>query len=163
MPVLHLGVYDFPYKSQPTSASKGKGKKSKTKSKLKSSTAWSTGDVAEILEAKYHVMEIFFQLKENKIAKSLENSLAGALESLMMGAPPTLDPFGAATANLDQMFKDFLTNKEMEKVGYPGVPTQAALKGINHRLLHPYSSNNPRRPSFIDTGQFQSSFHAWIE
>lgn len=151
---LHLGVVDVPYGPPP---------KPNRKSKLKSTSAMTTGDVAEILEAKYHPMEIFFETKKQKIAKELESGLAGTLESLLMGAPPTVDPFGSATEKIADMFKDFLTNREMERLGYPGVPTKAALSGVNHRLLHPFAKANKRRPSFVDTGQYQASARAWVD
>lgn len=153
---LLLGVVDLPYGKAPK-AKKRKGRASK------SAPALTTGDVAEILEAKYHPLRIFFELKQKKVAKSLEGSLAGALESLMMGAPPSLAPFGTATDEITGMMKQFIAKGEMERLGYPGVPTKAALDGVNHRLTHPYSKDNPRRPSFIDTGQYQADLKAWIE
>jgi hypothetical protein len=53
--------------------------------------------------------------------------------------------------------------QEIESMGLRGVPTKAALKGINHRLRHPYRKSNPRRPSFVDTGLYVASFRAWME
>jgi hypothetical protein len=157
MPTLHLGVIDLPYGYSPPKAKKN------SKSRLKASTVLTTGDVAEILEAKYHPFEIFWQLKQKKIVKELENGLAGQLESILMGAPLTVQPFDGACSKIEGMFKDFLTNREMERLGFPGVPTQAALDGVNKRLLHPYSKDNPRRPSFINTGQYQASAKAWVD
>lgn len=139
MPVLHLGVIDVPY------ARRG-GK--------------TTGDVAEILEAKYHVMEMFYQQNEVFVAKSLEKSVAGTLESLLLGAPLSIDAFGAGTSRIEDRFKQFLSRREIERLSYPGVPTQAALKGVSHRLKGKRSGR--RRPSFIDTGLYQSSFKAWV-
>jgi hypothetical protein len=57
MLVLHFDVTDVPY-----------------------STGQTTGDVAEILEAKYEVMEHFAKSHEDDIASDLENSLEGELE-----------------------------------------------------------------------------------
>jgi len=50
--------------------------------------------------------------------------------------------------------------KEVEKLGIPGVPTKAALRGVNHRLKHPYRRRGAR-PSFVDTSLYMSSFKAW--
>jgi len=50
----------------------------------------------------------------------------------------------------------------MDQLGYPGIPTGAAEAGVNHRLLHPYAKDNPERPSFIDTGQYQADFKSWV-
>lgn len=157
MPTLHLGVIDSPYGNPPKASKKGR------KSKLKSSSVLTTGDVADILEAKYHPMEIFFTVKEKQIVAALEDSVSGALESVLMGGPASLDPFGTATNKIEELFRSFLEKREMERLGYPGVPSKAALAGVNHRLLHPNAKANPRRPTFIDTGAYQTSFKAWID
>ena len=56
--------------------------------------------------------------------------------------------------------KQFISSGEMEKLGYPGVPTKAALMGVNHRLK---KKRGPRRVSFIDTGQYQANLTNWVE
>jgi len=48
----------------------------------------------------------------------------------------------------------------METLGYPGVPTRAALMGVNSRLK---KRRGKRRPSFRDTGLYQASFMAWVD
>ena len=151
---LHLGVIDQPYRTAITAASRRRRKKVSAATKT-------TGDVAVYLEDKYHVMEHFFELHKDGIAKSLENSLAGSLETMMMGGPATLS-FGTAESEIDASFKNMLSNKELDRLGYPGIPTMAALRGVNHRMLHPYA-RRPSRPSFIDTGLFQASFKSWID
>jgi hypothetical protein len=140
MTTLHLGVLDIPYASKETKT---------------------TGDVAEILEAKYHVMDYFFNLHQEEIIKELEVSIAGSFESLMMGAPPQEDIHAAGTARVETMFKDFLSNQEMDGLE-PGVPTTAALRGVSHRFKRPYVLRPPR-PSFIDTGQYQATFKCWVD
>lgn len=153
MPItLHLGVADVPYGPPPS-----KGKKKPPKS-----TGITTGDVAEILEAKYHVMRIFFEMHDEEVINYLGDGLKDALEALFSGAPISLDPFGEGCSKIEDRFKQFLSQREMERLGYPGVPTKAAIKGVNHRFRHPYASANMRRPSFIDTGQYQASFKAWV-
>ena len=145
MPVLHLGVIDQPYNEPP-----GKGQK-----RIGAET---TGDVAEILEKKYHVMEVFYGKYKADIAKDLETSLVGALENLLMGAPATADPFASASSKIENKFRKFLTNKEMD--GRAGIPTEASLLGISHRFKR---MRGPPRPSFIDTGLYENSFKAWID
>ena len=150
MPVLHLGVIDLPYVTAP-----------KRRQRKASAGTKTTGDVAGWLENKYHPMEIYYEThKQDIFAAEIEKSLEGALESIMLGAPPTLDPFGSATSAIEDGFKKFLTNKEMETLGYPGVPTQAAIEGINHRLK---LRRGPRRPSFVDTGLYLASSKAWVD
>jgi hypothetical protein len=141
---LHLGVLVQPYRAR--------GKKV---------GAVTTGDVAEILEAKYGVIGAYYRVHEKDVAKSLENSLKGAIESMMLGAP-IRDPWSGGMAEIDSGFRDFISSMEAEKVGIPGTPTKAALKGVNHRLKRPYASRNPRRPSFRDTGLYMRSFRSWI-
>lgn len=149
--ILHLGVADVPYNLRPS-----RRRKSAAGTKT-------TGDVAEILEAKYHIMEVFFEEEKTGIAADLEDGLVGAVESLMMGAPVRLDPFGSGTSAIEDRFKTFLSTSAIEKLGIPGVPTQAAIQGVSHRLKRPRAKTNPRRPSFIDTGLFQASFKSWVE
>lgn len=141
---LHLGVVVQPYRS-----------------KTRKSGALTTGDVARILEDKYGLFSVFYRVKAPRVAKALESSMAGALEALIMGQH--VNPFGRATQAIDQMYRDFINSREAERVGIPGTPTQAALKGVNHRLKHPYAKGNPRRPSFRDTGLLSASFKSWID
>ncbi len=139
MPVLHLGVIVVPYNT---------------------ANGQTTGDVAEILEGKYHVMEHFYELHKDDIAVSLEGSMANALENLLMGAPTNLAPTGEATSKIEDRFKQFLSQKELDALGYPGIPTKASLKGVNHRLK---KKKGAPRPSFVDTGLYESSFKAWVD
>jgi hypothetical protein len=117
--------------------------------------------VAEYLEESYHVMEHFFELHKEEIGKALADDMAATLETIVMGGSTKFE-LGEATSQIEDLFKKMISDGELERLGYPGVPTQAALKGVNHRLKHPYSKNNPRRPSFRDTGLFQASFKSWI-
>lgn len=150
--ILHLGVVDLPYSNPPTKRHRSKVPRG----------AETTGDVAGWLETRYHVMENFYELHKDDIAADLEDGLAGALENILTGAAPfTNNPFGSAESKIEERFRDFLTNREMETIGYPGVPTQAALDGVSHRFKNPYKKRAPR-PSFIDTGLYQSSEKTWI-
>lgn len=159
MPRLHLGVIDQPYSFEQQALGKN-GKPIKRKKKVHLSVT--TGQVAEWLENKYHPMEIYYEIHQQKIADDLAESMTGALESLMQGAPATVDPFGGATSKIEEGFKDFLSNKEMERLGYSGVPTRAALMGVNHRMARPYQKRAPR-PSFVDTSTYQASAKSWVD
>lgn len=152
--ILHLGVVDIPYAQAPKRHQRKAG----------TGGTQTTGDVAGWLENRYHVMEIFAEEKGEQIAAALEGSIAGALESAFMGAANlnSFDPTGAGTSEIEDLFKTFLSSREIEKLGYPGIPTQAAQDGVNHRLKHPYKKR-AARPSFIDTGLYESSFKAWID
>ena len=152
--IMHLGVIDIPY-ATPPSASKGRKKAAAPK-------VMTTGDVAEVLENKYHIMEIFFEdVGHDLIANAIAHSYSNAIENLVMGAPVGLSPTAEATTEIEAAFKLFLSQKELDGL-QPGVPTEASLRGVSHRFEHPYAKR-PSRPSFIDTGLYQSSFHVWFD
>ena len=133
-----MGVIDVPYKNG--------GK--------------TTGDVAEILEAKYHIMELFFQEHSDDVISTLVKSYADALADLIGGAPPA-SPSQDGTNDIRTMFNRFIDARQLDGIE-PGVPTQASLDGVNHSFKHPYAKGNPTRPSFRDTGQYRDSFFADI-
>lgn len=148
MPTLHLGVIDIGY-----------GQARRT-AKIAVET---TGDVAEWLENKYHIFEVFFESHGQEIADALAQSLADQIADIAAGAPVPSDPLQDAEQSIEASFKKFLSSQEIEGFGIPGVPTKAALKGVNHRFKHPYAKGNPRRPSFIDSGLYQASFRIWMD
>ncbi len=121
-----------------------------------------TGDVAEILESKYGVMQAFWDTHGQQTADDLVRNLNDYLGGLLSRNTPSQDIFNGSMSRTQARFKKFLSSKQAERVGIPGTPTKAALKGVNHRLAHPYRKSNPRRPSFIDSGLYQASFRAWI-
>lgn len=153
---INLGVVDLPYSH---TANLGATRRGKHKGRARAST---TGDVADILEAKYGVMGAFVDRHSSEIEDALAESVRGHLESLLMGGPVTGDVYDltiAAGSEIEVMFQKFLDAKEMDGL-VNGVPTQASLDGISHRFK---TKRGPARPSFIDTGLYQSSFRCWGE
>jgi hypothetical protein len=159
---IHLGVTEIPY----TIAYTPKAKKLKAghrKFQPSYGKGKTTGDIAEILEANYGIMGAFATKYMPDIIGSLEKSYAGALKNILMGAP-TAAPAEQSMSWIQDKFKTFLTNKEMEGISRAGkypIPTKASLMGVSHRFKMPYAKRPPR-PSFIDTGLYQSSFRAWM-
>lgn len=141
MPTLHFGVIDFPHT--------GVGK-----------TPLSTGDLAEILEAKYHVMAHFAEMHGDDIAKALEVGLEGVLTNMLLGGPAPANAFDGGTSAIDDKFRHFLDMKEMDALGYPGIPTEASLLGVSSRFK---KRRGPPRPSFVDSSQYQSAFKSWVD
>lgn len=137
--ILHLGVIDIPYAGE---------------------LGTTTGDVASFLETKYGVMQRFFDLHENDIATVMTDGLRNTIEDIVAGAPATLDPYGTAMNKIGQEFRVYIDIEEITKTGVPGVPTQAALIGKSKRFKR---QRGPRRPSFIDSGDYQQSFSSWVE
>lgn len=176
MTTLYLGVDEIPYappgaREPPKRKRKGGARPARRRSKqddvraflgLPKSAMPTTGDVATFLEAKYHIIEIFFEQNAQRIADAAADSYAGAIESLVMGAPVSLDPFGTVAGKIKQWFTEFLVNEELAKLGVPGVPTAAARKGVSHRKKHATAKSNAPRPSFIDTGLYEAAFRAWV-
>lgn len=165
MPTIFLGVIDLPYNEPPSAGPKRVRKASKHPRPHKSQAAkygnLTTGDVAEILEAKYHVMELYWFLHEAQIAADFEESLSGALETLLMGGPIAATGFESALSKMEDGFKQMLSQRELDTLGYPGIPTAAAMAGVSHRFKSGYTKNRVPRPSFIDTGLYSSSFKVW--
>ncbi len=70
MITFHLGVIDIPYEDEDTT----------------------TGSVAEELEARYQIMQTFFDRYGNDIAELMSKDLTAALENMFAGAPPAKRP-----------------------------------------------------------------------
>lgn len=151
MPTLNLGVIDVPYAERPSGRRRRrKGGGGKT-----------TGDVAEILEARYHVMEHFWEIFQRDNVQDIEESLQAAIENLFAGGPVNITGFEGSLSKMEDRFKQMLSLRVLDTLGFPGIPTEAALRGVNHRLKRPYK-RRAARPSFIDTGLYQSSFKTWV-
>lgn len=170
MTTIHLGVVDIPYSDSSYAAPRKKqrlGAARRGKSDAPHNGApgtKTTGEVAEILESKYHIMEVFFEdVGVDLISKALANSVDEALDAISQGAPVgQLRPTAGAEAEIETAFRLFLSQQEMDSLGIPGVPTKAAQDGVRHRLKDPYSNHSPR-PSFIDTGLYEANFKVWID
>ncbi|HAW3351299.1 TPA: hypothetical protein ACGSHR_002887 [Escherichia coli] len=135
MITFHLGVIDIPYEDEDTT----------------------TGDVAEYLEEKYQIMQMFFDRYGSDIADLMSNDLAASLENMMAGSPPSNDPLAESMSRIHDLFVAFLDNQEMD--GMPGVPTRRALLGISKRFKE---KRGEPRASFIDTGTYQAAMRAWV-
>lgn len=121
-----------------------------------------TKEVAEELEAKYSIVETFYELEEDSITDLLEDAFADDIEEIMIGGTPTKTGISdKATDKIEQKFRRNLANQRYDGV-ISGVPTIASLRGVSHLKQHPYAQRS-LRPSFIDTGLYQRSFRVWIE
>lgn len=166
MTILHFGVIDHPYTYKQQTLTK-KGKIAKKMRTVKVSVT--TGQVADWIEEEYSLMERFYEDNKQRIGDELTKSVEDAMEAVLSGAPVTQDPYGSATSELEDLFKKTLSSNGFDgKI--PGVPTVASGRvpsvrkgGVNHRLVHPFAKSNPARPSFIDTGNYESSFKVWVE
>ena len=90
-----------------------------------------SGEVAQYLENKYHIIQ---QFADKHLDKIVDMALSdGNCEGI------------------NALFRQELID------GFTGIQTGAALKGVSHRLK---SKKGDRRPSFIDTGIYLQSFMA---
>ena len=129
MTTLHLGVIDVAYgwAAPPgeTTVQAGlrvkrrKKKRTKARSLFGLTSAITTGDVATILEDKYHLMESFYQVHEKDIGNLIVQAVAGRLENIQLGVPTGSDAFGTATNQIEDMCKKFLSTREVEHLGIP--------------------------------------------
>lgn len=172
---LHLGVIEQPYTSYDggrRAAKPGRRGKKAVEAPAKAQRTVTTAQVARWLEDRYHVMEVFYE-SDGGVLPLLRESMEDAMEDVLMGSPVGANPFLAATSEIQKRFKQFISNRTMETMGYPGVPTKAALMGISSRfkahksgiglVRRKGSVAGVRRPSFRDTGLYQASFMAWVD
>lgn len=139
MPTLHLGVQDIAY-----SDTDAKG-------------ATTTGEVAEFLEKRYHVMETFYELYQEKIGQMLADSMSERIESLMQGNP-NADSDLLAVGEVEKMFRKYLDLDEWQSI--TGQTILAAKLGISHRKKK--KKRIGPREAFVDSGTYQTSFKAWV-
>ncbi|HET8686810.1 MAG TPA: hypothetical protein VFM18_09110 [Methanosarcina sp.] len=130
---LNLGVQDTPYSNKPEET---------------------TGAIAEILEEKYNVMQIFFDLHEKDIAKDLEDGIAGALENAFAGGKVNL--FAEAMGKTEDRFRKYLDYQEH---GISLKKMLAPKAGPRHKMQY---KKVEKTTAFISTGLYRLNMKAWI-
>lgn len=148
MPKLSLGVLDVAY----SDAQGGDG-------------TTTTGEVADILEKRYQVMQTFFDLKGGLIADAIGVAMGIQIQNLMRGEKIQANSMHGAEQKIEHLFRSFLDANEMQKLtlALSGAPLSiAAMKGQNQRKLKPSSKRNKARPAFVDSGLYRRSFQAKI-
>jgi hypothetical protein len=148
---IMLGVDDVPYQDVYSPI---------TKRKLTQPRNMTTGQVAEILENHYSIMDTFFTANEDFIQEQLSPFLEEELVSLLTKKGNPKRDLQRAFAAIKRRFQDALANREFD--GIEGVPTEAAMLGWGRRNLT-RTSGRGDRPSFIDTGLYRQHFSVWLE
>ena len=164
MPItIHLGVTDVPYRTALPAASRRVARwRHNLRPWQRIGGTTTTGDVAEILEKRYGLFSMFATFHGADIVAAVESAMEGKLENLLLGKPIDGSLFSDNDlSDIEQAFRKSIDEQEYDS-RVPGVPTAAAQRGVNHRLMHPYRRGNPSRPSFLDTGLMQGSFRAWV-
>jgi hypothetical protein len=160
MPILHLGVHNVPYAAQFTERPPAKRQRTFSKAQQGYGAGKTTGDIALILESKYNIMHKFYELEKRNIISTLSKSIHGSIKNILMGQPPGILPTAEVMEVIKTKFKENLSLQRYDGM-ISGVPTAAALRGVSHRFKKPYAKR-ASRPSFIDSGLYQSSFTAWM-
>jgi hypothetical protein len=166
---LHLGFEDYAYharyglSSPLTQAVKRRAPKVMTRSQQVYGEGKTTVEVANELESKYHIVETFWEIEQDKFVEVLEDAFAEDIEEVMQmdRIPKAGGISDKETDKIEAKFRSSLSNQRFDGV-ISGVPTLAAQRGVSHLRQHPYARRGPR-PSFIDTGMYMRSFRAWVE
>lgn len=167
MTKLVLGVVDVPYAYAQRSPAQVRVFRYRQREKSKrrapgTASGITTGDVAQILEARYGVMSMFVQMHEKDIDDAAAKAMEGKLENLLMGGAISEELFSEGElSEIEDAFRKFLDAREMDG-RVPGVPTKASLEGISHRFKHPHAKRGSRA-SFVDTGLYSAAMRAWTE
>ena len=135
MLTLHLGEVVVPY------AEEGK----------------TTGDVAEILEGKYNVMQIFVDQNIRMIADCIQDNLAGAIENMYAGKELGDDIFAGAGSKIEARFREFIDLEEH------GIVTKSKLSPISGTRKKRQYRKVSGKTVFWDTGAYSRNFKAWVE
>ena len=122
--------------------------------------ATTTAKVAEILEDKYHVMQVFYQLHEQEIGDEIARTVANNMDALLQGERVPSLPFAGADQKIAHWFRNYLDSDEWQKTS--GQVIAAAQNGVSHRFKKPRAKRGPR-VAFVDTGLYQASFRAQIK
>lgn len=132
--ILHLGVEVVPY----------------------ATTGQDTGEVAEILESKFAVMETFVNQNIEAITADIENGIQGALENVLAGAPETFNVFGSAMEDIQDRFHKYIDLEEHGiKTKAKESPKAGARKKRQYRKV-------THKTTFVDSGLYRLNFKAWV-
>lgn len=116
------------------------------------------GALAEDLEARYRVVEIFFETQAEQISDTVLDVYADDINSGGEKAARLKGSFSPALAKIQTDFVAFIKAQRLDYL-VRGVPTLSSVLGISHVRQ---GNVGPPRPSFIDTGQYIAAFRAWM-
>ncbi|MGC9271245.1 hypothetical protein [Acidiphilium sp.] len=120
--------------------------------------ATTTWEVAEILEDKYHIMRVFYELNKEKIAGQMVDGMAKQIQTLAAGGPIARTVLPGTMQKIRTDFVNFLNRDEWQKV--TGIAIAAAEEGNSLRFK---GKKTNARPAFVDTGLYRQAFRAQIK
>ena len=119
-----------------------------------------TYQVAKILEQKYHVMEVFYNAYQKKIAEEVQRKYAMMLRRYLKDGKTWGEQTELPMDDTRALFSDYLDRDEWQSI--TGRTILAAAMGKSNRkkdkAYYPGS-----RPAFIDTGLYRRSFRAFLK
>lgn len=115
------------------------------------------GDVAEIIEDKFHVMQIFADMHEQDMADELSISYANAMDSIFSGRPMPKDFAASATAKIGDMFETYINTQEH------GIDLKKLRKPLAGSRKKRQYRKAKAATAFLDTGLYRGAFKAWTE
>ena len=155
--VLHMGFVNTPYtkksKMAPVAFAKAQeGKRQRSFSRTRSAT-----QVANILEAKYGIVQTFTDVHNEDIREILTDAFKDTIiktfsERKKFSSDRMVQYMKSRTDQIEKLFRSFLDNEET------GESVEAANKGNRTGR----KSKTPRAP-FIDTGIYRASFRCWAD
>lgn len=146
--VIHMGFINTPYTKQAMSAPMTTAREHEKKSRRHYTKTRTAENIANILEDKYGVLDLFTSMYEEEIAGAITEKVADfAIQSLSSKGKLASDRMAQyvkpSSSKIEKMFRGFLDK------GETGIVTAASM----HRS----------KPSFIDTGVYRASFRVWAD
>jgi hypothetical protein len=146
--VIHMGFVNTPYTKAAMSAPMSTAKTHEKKSRRHYSKTRTAENVANILEDKYGVLDIFMTMYGEEITGAINEKVQDfVVQSLSSKGKLSSDRMAQfvkpSTSQIEKMFRGFLDRNET------GINTMASmLRG---------------KPSFINTGVYRASFRVWAD
>jgi hypothetical protein len=177
MTTLNLGVYDVPYAVDVTFG-RASRRYTVTRAQRGYGTNKTTGLIAEVLEGRYGIMRAFYENRKNEvIIPAVVDAVRGSAINVMMGQPGPIDVTAEAMSTIEASFKESLSMNRYDqwipRGGQFPIPTLASGRNTRSNFgtgrsvrfkggWHLFKGRKASRPSFINSGLYQSVFAAWM-
>lgn len=155
--VLHMGFLNTPYNAASRAAPMAFAKKHEKQPRKHFTRTMTAEKVANILEGKYKVVQIFTQTHDEDIQEILTEAFKGAIKDTLSQRRKFVSDrmvqfMKPKTTEIEKLFRTFLDREET------GISVEAAEKGNRTGR----KSKTPR-PPFINTGLYRASFRCWAD
>jgi hypothetical protein len=152
--VFHMGFLNTPYTKQNIAAPVAAAKTVREQPRRGFTKTMTAEDVANILESKYNILEIFSQIHGEEIMEMAHQSFTDVIVKTLTeyrkpASQRMVDYMKPKTREVEKMFRSFIRMGEMNSLS--GMPTKSITgKGRISRRAG---------PAFIDTGIYLASFY----